>query len=434
MSSVKELIDELIKGNYEVTFEQDSETMKEIGALLQKLKSSTIEELDRCVALSIQTNETAILSARMYLNLSKVDDKIQANAAAIEEMEASIASINHKSNEINGRATEMNAATEIISSAVDVAFSQMERINSAVSETLTKFENLSQLISKISSISESIKEISFKTNLLSLNASVEAARAGDAGRGFAVVAQEVRSLATSSATFTKEIESIVHQINSEMIAVKSSIGQTKEASDDGSNSINQVFDKTKEITNGITAIAEQIHDISYAIHEQEEASNNISLGIQEIASNVSQNVQGVERLVLSMDKIEKLISAQIAKLAEFNVQGKVVRLAQSDHVIWKKRLANMVVGVEGLKSDELADHHSCRLGKWYDKCVDATYSNNENFKQLLEPHRLVHLHGKKAVDLYNAGNLAGALDEIKLVEEASKEVLKHLKALEVITY
>lgn len=432
MLSINDVFAELQKGNYEIEIQGEDEVSQLINQLVKKLKTSTIEELDRCVALSIQTNETAILSAQMYLNLSKVDDKIQANAAAVEQMEASIASINQKSIEINSRANEMNSATKVINDAVDTAFGNMEKINYAVGDTLTKYEFLSQLIGKISSISESIKEISFKTNLLSLNASVEAARAGEAGRGFAVVAQEVRSLASSSATFTKEIESIVAQIKNEMGEVKKSISMTKEASDAGSDSIKMVFDKTKEITDDVDGISEQIKEISFAIREQESASNAISQGVQEIAANVSQNVAGVERLVRAMDKIEKLISAQVAKLAEYNVHGKVVRLAQSDHVIWKKRLANMVIGLEGLKSDELADHHTCRLGKWYDKCEDSSYSSNENFIRLQEPHKLVHYHGRKAVDFYNSGDMESALEEIQKVEIASRDVLSYLKSLEAV--
>lgn len=90
----------------------------------------------------------------------------------------------------------------------------------------------------------------------------------------------------------------------------------------------------------------------------------------------------------------------------------------------------MVVGKEGLRSDELADHHSCRLGKWYDQVTDERYTRNRTFRDLIHPHQEVHQHGKRAVDLFNRGDIAGALAEIAEVERASVDVLQGLSDLE----
>ena len=124
------------------------------------------------------------------------------------------------------------------------------------------------------------------------------------------------------------------------------------------------------------------------------------------------------------------LGKQIGKLAELNVPDKVIKLAQSDHVLWKKRLANMIIGREGLKPEELSDHHTCRLGKWYDTVQDPKYKNNPVFQQLVDPHKLVHQHGIQSVRYFNDGKFDEALAEISKVETASKDVLSMLAELE----
>ncbi|MDZ7902789.1 MAG: CZB domain-containing protein [Rheinheimera sp.] len=99
-------------------------------------------------------------------------------------------------------------------------------------------------------------------------------------------------------------------------------------------------------------------------------------------------------------------------------------------MIWKKRLVNMICGKQGLQEKELADHHSCRLGKWYDQVTDASLLQRPEFKQLLRPHQLVHHHGKLAVAAYNKGDIKAALLEIAEVEAASVDVLNLLKSME----
>ena len=93
----------------------------------------------------------------------------------------------------------------------------------------------------------------------------------------------------------------------------------------------------------------------------------------------------------------------------------------------------MLAGREGLNASELSNHHSCRLGKWYDHVQDAQYLNHPAFKALQVPHQLVHEHGIKAVNLYNANRHQEAIQEIAKVEAASKDVLRLLAELEQTT-
>lgn len=429
-NSIVKSIKALIEGDYLAEITSDSDLGIVLSQLANKLKQQGSEEMDRVVKLSIQANETAIFSAHMLHNLRKVDHRAQSIAAAAEEMEASVHEIRKYGEGISEEAVQAQTVTEQGSEAVSKSIVEFDNISSSVGDNVVRVEQLSDLTKEVASMAESIKEIAFQTNLLSLNASVEAARAGDAGRGFAVVAQEVRNLATRSSDATKKIEEIVKQLQSEMKLIRDSMNNSSEAVESGKASINDVGKKMQLVKEKIDVVTENTTQISTTLNEQTAASQDVARGITEIATATSQGVSGIEKIVDSMNKLENLISAQIAKLAELNVPDKVIKLAQSDHVIWKKRLANMVIGKEGLNSSELADHHSCRLGKWYDQVTDPRYKGNETFRALVHPHRLVHDHGKRAVDLYNKGDVEGALKEISAVERASVDVLNALVNLQ----
>ncbi|WP_372832807.1 CZB domain-containing protein, partial [Pontibacterium sp.] len=112
--------------------------------------------------------------------------------------------------------------------------------------------------------------------------------------------------------------------------------------------------------------------------------------------------------------------------------GKVVKLAKSDHVIWKRRLTNMVAGREGLNAAELSSHHTCRLGRWYTSVNASVYQSHPSFVKLAIPHKQVHEGGIQAVELYNRGRVKEAMQRIERVEAASGEVLELLTDLEEV--
>ncbi len=408
----------------------DDEVSALLKQLTKQLQKHVMSEMDHCVELSIEVNEAAIFSARMLSDLKEVDHQTQNIASAAEEMVATVNEIENYGFRISEQAQEAHRATGSGAEAVMNASESMRNITRAVSQGVEQVNILAQFTEKIADIAEDIKKIAEQTNLLALNATIEAARAGEAGKGFAVVAGEVKSLSQETAKSTEAISDIIVNIQTEMSNVLGSMDNSKQAVDDGQNAITQVNERMNEINEKINVVTDNTAQISNTLKEQNIAANEVAKGIATIAQSSSESVSGVEHIVDSMDKVENILGEQIQTLSEFNVPDKVIKLAQSDHVIWKKRLAGMVAGRGGLNASELADHHSCRLGKWYDKVTDPQYLNNPKFKQLSEPHRTVHQKGIEAVKLYNQGNVKEALNKIEEVEQASKDVLLYLSQLE----
>lgn len=418
-----------INGDYTVVAPGEDDVSRLVNTLIERLKQSTIDDLDRSVKLSIGTNETAISSAQLMSGLRLVDEKAQSIAAAAEQMGASVLHIHKYGSDIARETHETRDVTQLGSAAVHESMTKMEDIAVSVNDTVAKVESLISFSKRIVGISENIKSIAFQTNLLSLNASVEAARAGDAGKGFAVVANEVRNLAASTSDATKQIEELVVQLQDEMDSIGQSMERSASAVSTGQASIKTAETQMESISQKIERVDSNASQISAALEEQGQASAMVASGITDIATNTARCVADIEHIVTAMDAFEQSVGEQIAKLSELEVPGKVLRLAQSDHVIWKKRLANMIVGREGLNPSELANHNSCRLGKWYNQVNDPAYKNNAAFRALEHPHRLVHDHGIRAVRLFNDGDTEAALAEIGRVEAASKEVLNILRHL-----
>lgn len=431
-SNALEALEALIAGDYSFNLSDSDPVSQKLNELASRLQSQAQEEMSRVVSLSIETNEAAIFSAHMLYELREVDEKAHTIAAAGEEMTATVAEIGKYGENISDQARQAQEATISGEETSIDAKKQMEEITNVVQETADRVSTLDNLSKNISSILETIKNIASQTNLLALNATIEAARAGDAGRGFAVVAAEVKSLSNQTAQATEQIGSIVGQLQSEMALIIESMDKSSEAVNQGQGSINNLAEKIQLIRERIDEVSANTGNISQTLSEQAIASNEVAQGISSIAQSSSNSVNGIEKIVDAMDTVEKMITAQIGKLAELNIPAKIVKLAQSDHVIWKKRLANMVAGREGLNPDELADHHSCRLGKWYDTVADTKYKQNTDFQTLIEPHKQVHAHGIQAVKYYNAGETKKALEEIEHVKKSSAEVLRLLAQLESV--
>lgn len=401
-----------------------------VRALASKMQTRIGTELSRCVNLSIEVNETAIFSAKMLNDIRDVDHQTQGIAVAAEEMVATVKEIQTYGTNIAAQAQEAQAATTQGAQAVKNATDSMNDITQAVNLGVTQVNVLAEFTDKISGIATDIKKIAEHTNMLAINAMIEAARAGETGKGFAVIAGEVKSLAGKTAISTEEISGIIIDLQEEMQTVIKCMGNSTKAVITGQTAIEEVDAGMTEIEKKITVVSDNTTQISEALSEQNQASNEVAQGIAMIATSSSGSLEGIESIVNSMDKVEAIIGKQILGLSEFEVPAKIVKLAQSDHVIWKKRLANMVAGRAGLKADELADHHSCRLGKWYDNVTDPAMLANPAFQELVGPHELVHKHGINAVKLYNGSSVKQALKEIDVVENASKDVLRLLSILE----
>lgn len=423
-------IDAIIDGRLDVARPTAKDRLSDaIGRLLERLATSASRDLDRIVDLSIQGSETAISTARLLDTSREVDKRTQSLAAASEELVASIGQIRTTAQAATGDAAEMRASAERGMSTAGSASTAMGRVSTTANLASVKITALNEASEAIGTIVSSIDAIAKQTNLLALNATIEAARAGEAGKGFAVVATEVKSLSQQTSRATVDIRTRIDQLRVDIHTIVEAMSDCTRAAEESRDVVGSLGEAMAGVSQQVSSVTTGMDEIANILNQQTDASREIAQSISSIAAMTEQSVEQAVAISNQIDIVHGLVGQELQNISSFSFDNKVPRLAKADHVIWKKRLADMAVGRAKLKPDELADHHSCRLGKWYYGDASQDSRSHRAFGLLEKPHALVHQHGKQAAKLFAAGDLPGALKEIHEVEAASKDVLRLLDEL-----
>jgi len=429
VDALEAAIDLIIAGKYRSVPAGSDRIGRKLKQLADAVHQTAQGEVKRVVAMSVNANEAVTATAEMSRAMREVDNRAHSISAAAEEMVASVQEISRNSDDVAADTEQARQAANDAMRASDNAISTMEAITRAVEEAASKVESLAEASSKIGEIVQQIEAIAKQTNLLALNATSEAARAGDAGKGFAVVANEVKNLASQTARATEDIRSRIEGLRGEMSSIVQSMEEGAKAVEEGREVISGTGDNMRDVVGRIENVTAKMHDIAAILGQQNEASAEISQGIATIAQMSAENGHSINSILDVMDEADKLIVSAVTELGQLEIKDFTVHVAKSDHMIWRKRLAQMVAGRESLNPKELADHHSCRLGKWYDALKDPEITGHPAYKKLEAPHRDVHAAGIKAAELYNDGDLDGALDQVRKAADASVYVMQYLDEL-----
>lgn len=423
-------IDALAEGRFDIARPAtDDPLSRSVASLADKLAQAASRNLDRAVDLSIQGNETAISAARLLTAARDVDHGTQALAAASEEMVASIRQIRSTAQGAASEAAQMRADAERGMATIGSASAAMGRVAATADQASQKVTALSEASEAIGTIVSSIDAIAKQTNLLALNATIEAARAGEAGKGFAVVATEVKSLSQQTSKATDDIRTRIDRLRQEIGTIVTAMSDCTGAAAESQQVVTSLGEAMASVGNRVSGVTTGMEEIADILNQQSDTSREVAEGISGIAAKTRQSVDQVMGISAQLDLAQDLVGRELQDISTFSFDGKIPRLAKADHVIWKKRLADMAVGRVKLNANELADHRSCRLGKWYYGAAAAASRGHRAFAALERPHELVHEHGKRAAKLFGTGDLAGALGEIEKVEAASKDVLRLLDEL-----
>lgn len=427
LDAIARAIDALSEGRVDVEAlpEPVAQALSRVEAILSQRNT---DELERTVSFSMQSSESMAAIANAAGEVRRMDDHAQAMAAAVEQLNQSIANITGIASRSADDLENCVSAAAEARSAVDTTRSESRKIETAFTTITARVASLETASARIAEIVDTIAQIADQTNLLALNATIEAARAGDAGKGFAVVAGEVKALSGQTAKATETIRESMAELQSEVGSIAAAVRESGGAVEAGLAAADLAETQVQTVDARVRDSANHVQEIARLMDEQTGATRELSGSVAGIADGATRASTKTDAVIQAASGSESMIGKALADLSGRHIEDFVLHCAKSDHLLWKKRLSGMLVGTATLNPDELSDHKSCRFGKWYES-ARAQYAGAPAFEALEAPHAAVHSHGREAARLFALGDQSGAEAEVAQMNAASDQVIAGIDRL-----
>ena len=302
--------------------QQLSLASQQAGSATQQI-SSTIQQ----VARGSQDQSTAIQdTAASVEQLTRAIDQIakgaQEQARSVQGASASVVQLNSSISQVAAASTQVSAAAQQAHQAASSGASSVEKtargmdaIRSSASVVAARVQDLGTLSNQIGSIVETIDDIAEQTNLLALNAAIEAARAGEHGRGFAVVADEVRKLAERASRSTKEIAALITQVQKGTREAVAAMEQGTKEVDAGGKLAAEAAEALNNILSAVQAASDRVAQITAEVKQMELASQKVVSLMDSVSAVVEQSTAATEQMAASSQQVSGAIE-KVAAVSE----------------------------------------------------------------------------------------------------------------------
>lgn len=325
---VSTIIEDVANGNIEADFSVVKESNDEIGLIIEKMKELTQSlgsivgkirnSSDTMSSNSYELNDTSSQTLAANNEISKaVEDVAEGStgmAASISkinenllEMSNETKDINASVDEIKNQTTAVQDSSKIMNDKIKSMQDSSHKMDEGISAISKRIETVNTTVDKVSNIVSVIEEISSETNLLSLNASIEAARAGDAGKGFAVVAQEIRVLSDNTNTELENIKQIISSLVEECRYCVQASGTIVEDNAKQKEEIKAVLDEFGSLDEQIQKIAEKADEIEELVTAMIELNDDITKSSNSLTDVSAANAAATEEMNANIEELNAMM-------------------------------------------------------------------------------------------------------------------------------